>query len=701
MDDKETCRSWKDIDSSEEIVISGIAGRFPNSDNMNELKENLFNKIDLVSADHNRWETGHAELSRRMGTINNIEKFDADFFGLSFDQTHTLAPEVRMLLEHSYEAIMDAGINPKQLRGKNTAVITGSSYIETQKTLLFRDIQINENVYGCHKSAVANMISYCLDLKGPSYNIDAACSSSLYALAIGYEYIMSGKCEDAIIGTTNLCLYSIINLHFSRLGVLSPNGICSPFDIAANGYSRSETIAAVYLQKAKNAKRIYAICPHIKLNDDGFKEEGITYPSSQIQCTLLKEFYEEYKLPTSCLDYIEAHGTATKAGDPQEVNAIYNSLCKNRETPLMIGSVKSNLGHSEPASGFNQIAKVIIGFETGFVPPNINYTSPRKDIDALLNGSIRVIQEQMPLKNGCVGINCYGFGGSNAHMLLKWNPKQKINNGAPNDDLPRLVILSGRTEESVKLFLNDIANHPIDVEYIRLLHDIHADNITGHPWRGYIILNSFQQDSIKEIRNYEGLNRPVWFIFSALGSHWPGMGQNLLKFHVFAKAIRKCDDILKPYGISVIDIMTKMEESICENRLNVFLGIVAIQIGLVDLLTSLGITPDYMISHSAGELGCAYADKCLTIEQTILSAYFIGLACADEKIIHSSMMVVNINYEHLKNICPANIEIICYNSDNSSVVCGSKESIEEFMKKLQVNNIYVKKINCNIPFQSS
>ncbi|XP_011066826.1 PREDICTED: fatty acid synthase-like, partial [Acromyrmex echinatior] len=166
----------------------------------------------------------------------------------------------------------------------------------------------------------------------------------------------------------------------------------------------------------------------------------------------------------------------------------------------------------------------------------------------------------MPLKNGCVGINCYGFGGSNAHMLLKWNPKQKINNGAPNDDLPRLVILSGRTEESVKLFLNDIANHPIDVEYIRLLHDIHADNITGHPWRGYIILNSFQQDSIKEIRNYEGLNRPVWFIFSALGSHWPGMGQNLLKFHVFAKAIRKCDDILKPYGISIIDIMTKMEE---------------------------------------------------------------------------------------------------------------------------------------------
>jgi len=142
------------------------------------------------------------------------------------------------------------------------------------------------------------------------------------------------------------------------LGVLSNAGYCRPFDIAANGYSRSETIAVVYLQKAKNAKRIYAICPHIKLNNDGYKPEGITYPSSQIQYTLLKEFYEECKIPTSCLDYIEAHGTGTKAGDPQEVAAIYNSLCKNRETPLMIGSVKSNLGHAEPASGFNQIAKV-------------------------------------------------------------------------------------------------------------------------------------------------------------------------------------------------------------------------------------------------------------------------------------------------------------------------------------------------------
>ncbi|KYN20666.1 Fatty acid synthase [Trachymyrmex cornetzi] len=698
MGDNETCRSWNDIVSGEEIVISGIAGRFPNSDNMNQLRENLFNKINLVK-DHNRWEIEHAELPSRIGSVNNIKKFDADFFGLSFEQAHTLAPETRMLLEHSYEAIIDAGINPKQLRGKDTAVIIGLSTIDAQEKFLYELGDIGWNITGCSLFGIANTISYYLDLKGPSQTVNTACSSGLYALALGYHYIMSGKCEDAIIGTANLCFHPFINLQLARLGILSPDGCCRPFDSAGNGYSRSETVGVIYLQKAKNAKRIYAICPHIKLNNDGYKEEGITYPSIHMQSTLLTEFYNECEIPISCLEYIEAHSTGTKVGDAQEIISIYNILCKNREIPLMIGSIKSNLGHAEAASAFSQIAKVIIAFETGFVPPNINYTSPRNEMDALINGSICVVQEPMPIKNGYVAINSSGFGGSNAHTLLKRNRKQKVSNGAPNDGLPRLVILSGRTEESVKLFLNDIANRPIDVEYIRLLHDIYADNLDGHSWRGYIILNSFQQDSIKEIQNCNSMKRPVCFVFSTLGSQWPGMGRNLLKFRVFAKTIRKCYDILKPYDINVKDILTNTE--VCENALNAFIGIIAIQVGLVDLLTSLGINPDYMISHSGGELGCAYADGCLTIEQTILSAYFIGLACAEGKIIRSSMAVVKIGYDYLKNICPTDIEIVCRNSENNSVVSGPTESVQEFMKKLQVNNIYVKEIYCNIPYHSS
>ncbi|XP_011690499.1 PREDICTED: fatty acid synthase-like [Wasmannia auropunctata] len=512
------------------VCSSDLAGRFPDSDNVNKLRENLFNKIDLVRADHERWKL----------------------------------------------AIIDAGINPKQLRGKNTAVIIGTAFNESQKKFLYETAQLGgQNIIGCSKSTTANMISYYFDLKGPSYTVDTACSSGPTAVAVAYNCIKSGICEDAIIGTANLCFVPAVTQLYARLGVVSLSGYCKPFDIAGNGYSRSETVSVIYLQKVKNAKRIYAIFPNIKINNDGYKEEGITYPSSIIQSTLLTEVYNECGISTSCLDYMEAHGTGTKVGDLQEINAISNVLCKNRETPLMIGSVKSNLGHAEPASGFTQIAKVIIAFETGFVPPNINYTSPRNDIDALVNGTVRVVEKPLPLKNGYIGISSFGFGGSNAHTLLKWNPKQKVNNGAPNDDLPRLVILSGRTKESVKLFINDIANHQIDVEYIRLLHDVHSDNIDGHPWRGYIILNTSQQESIQEIQNLKNGKRPVCFIFSALGSQWPGIGRYLLKFQVFANAIKMCDDVLKPYNISVTDILTNSEENVCKNALYTFLGIIA------------------------------------------------------------------------------------------------------------------------------
>ncbi|XP_067215658.1 fatty acid synthase-like [Linepithema humile] len=695
MGTEKTYQSYINTESSDEIVISGIAGRFPSSDNMRQLQENLFNKINLVKTNRLRWNIEHLDIPIRMGIINNVEKFDANFFDISFKQVNVLDPMTRMLLEHTYEAIIDAGINPKELRGKNTAVVVGTSIIESQEKFLYENLPISDgNIIGCAKSTLANLLSHLFDLRGPSQTIDTGCSTSLYAMAVAKDYITSGQCNDAIVASAHISLHPTVNFQFFHFGILARDGYCRPFDNAASGYTRAEIVSVVYLQKAKNAKRIYAICKHAKLNNDGYKKEGITYPSTHMQSTLLTEFYNECKVPPPYLDYIEAHGTATTAGDAQEINAIHNVLCQNRKTPLMVGSVKSNLGHSEPASGLAQIAKVIIAFETGFVPPNINFTSPRNDIDALKDGTIRVVTEALPLKNGYIAINNFGFGGANAHTLLQWNAKKKINNRAPNNDLPRLVVLSGRTEESVKLFLNDIANHPIDVEYIRLLHDIHTDDIDDHSWRGYIILDA-QKNSIKKVQNCKNIKRPICFVFSALESKLPEMGKELLKFHAFANAVKMCDAILKPYDISITNILTKIDKRLNESALHNFVGIIAFQIGLVDLLTCLNIIPDYIIGHFAGELACAYADGCLTMEQTILSAYFIGIACTKGKSVHSSMITVNLDYNALKSTCPTDIEIICRNSRNSNIVNGPVKSIEKFIQKLQDNNIDVKEISCN------
>ncbi|RLU25189.1 hypothetical protein DMN91_003281 [Ooceraea biroi] len=655
-----------DVDP-EAIVISGIAGRFPKSHNIRHLQENLFNKMDLGSDDNRRWNHDHPDVPQRTGKVDNIEKFDAEYFDISFTEAEMMDPMCRLLLEHAYEAIVDAGMNPKDLYGTRTGVFIGTCYSESEKTYFYEKPQVaGLGLLGCAKSILANRISYWLGLTGPSFMLDSACSSSLIAVERAYRSIRMGECDAAIIGGSNLCLHPCISLQFSRLGVLSSTGFCRPFDEDAYGYMRSETVAVVYLQKAKNAKRIYATMVYAKTNCDGYKEQGITFPSSEMQGTLLQQSYDECGMPVTCLAYMEAHGTGTRVGDPEEINALKRVFCKNRKSPLLIGSIKSNLGHSEPASGLCQIAKVLIAMETSIIPPNIHFTKPRKGIEAFEDGSIRVVTDPTPWEPDYVGINSFGFGGANCHVLLQPNLKKKINGGTPNDNLPRLIVMSGRTEQAVESFLNEIENRPIDVDYVRLLHDLFAKDISGHPYRGYSIIESATMiKPIKKIQQYSGVRKPVCFVFSGIGSQWPGMGK---------------------HGV------------ISNNILNSLVGITVMQVGLIDLLKSINVTPDHVIGYSIGELCCGYVTGNFTIEQVILSAYYIGLALNETKIIRGAMMNIALSYEKAKSICPPDIEISRF-SPNSCFISGPKESVKALATKLQLNSI--KEINCDdIPLHS-
>ncbi|TGZ35391.1 Fatty acid synthase [Temnothorax longispinosus] len=193
------------------------------------------------------------------------------------------------------------------------------------------------------------------------------------------------------------------------------------------------------------------------MNCDGFKEKGITFPSVEKQKILLNKFYEECEIMPSELSYMEAHATGTVAGDPVEVMSIDQTLCAKRNTPLLMGSVNLNLGHSEPASGLCQIAKVLLAMEIGTILPTIYFKRPRKELTAIIEGRIKFVTEPTEWEGGYIGVNSFGFGGANSHILLKSNLKQKINNGAPNDDLPRLVAVSGRTEEAVKIIFDYVS----------------------------------------------------------------------------------------------------------------------------------------------------------------------------------------------------------------------------------------------------
>ncbi|KAJ8946538.1 hypothetical protein NQ318_004674 [Aromia moschata] len=262
---------------------------------------------------------------------------------------------------------------------------------------IYLDARAGENILlsaRAERSMLAHRISYFLKLSGPSYVADTACSSSLYAIENAYRAIRIGEIDAAIVGGANLCLHSYVSLQFARLGVLSPDGSCKAFDEAGNGYARADAVGVLILQKSKDARRIYAQVLHAKTNCDGYKSQGITFPSGPAQVSLLNEFYEECDVDRYSLSYVEAHGT-----DPEEGNAIDATLTKKRKTPLLIGSTKSNIGHSEPASGICAITKCIIAMESGFVPPNNHFNTPRKEIKGLLEGRLEVVTEKIPFRD--------------------------------------------------------------------------------------------------------------------------------------------------------------------------------------------------------------------------------------------------------------------------------------------------------------
>ncbi|XP_072934221.1 fatty acid synthase [Epargyreus clarus] len=689
----------------DEVLITGVSGYFPDSDSVIHLQENLFNKVDLISGDGRRWKLAHPEIPQRTGKINNVNKFDASFFGVHFKQAHTMDPMCRILLEKAYEAVIDAGLNPKELKNTKTGVFIGACFSESEKTWFYEKMQVNGfGVTGCSRAMLANRISYWLGVTGPSYTVDSACSSSLYALEHAFRAIRDGHCESAIVGGSNLCLHPYVSLQFSRLGVLSPDGRCKSFDNSANGYARSEAIVVVFLQKAKNSRRVYAQLLHAKTNCDGYKEQGITYPAGNIQKLLLSEFYQECSIPPSSLEYVEAHGTGTKVGDPEELLAIDEIFCTGRSGPLWIGSVKSNLGHSEPASGLCSIAKLCIAYGTGCIPPNLHYNVPRDGVAALAENRLRVVTEKTPWGRGMSGVNSFGFGGANAHVLLKNVARDKVNNGMPSDDLPRLVCASGRTESAVARILDDLESRTVDVEQIRLWHAVHEEDIGGHVVRGYTLLGSTPTKSVslaRDIQYFSGVRRPVWFVYSGMGSQWAGMATHLMRIPVFAAAIQKCHKALEPKGINLTKIVTDPDPKIYDNILNSFIGIAAVQIGLTDVLKTVGIEPDFIIGHSVGELGCAYADGCFTAEQMILSAYSRGLASIETPFIKGSMAAIGLGYNQIKTMCPPEIEVACHNGPDSSTISGPADIMKTFVAKLTAQGVFAKEVPCsNIAYHS-
>lgn len=478
------------------LAIVGMAGRFPESDNLEELWDHLVKKHDLVTAvPDNRREIAeyfegidndsHEAFAKYGGFMKTVDTFDEKLFGISRREADYMNPQQRILLETIWNLFENAGYKASDLRGKNIGVFVGTAGSEYSDICQKNEIEITPySSMGLSHAIDANRISYLFDLRGPSESIDTACSSSLVAMNRAVKAIENGECDAAIVAGVNVILTPSLYVAFDRAGMLSKTGKCSAFDEEANGFVRGEGVGAVYIKPLKKAQEnrdyIYGIIRGIGVNHGG-DASSLTAPNASAQKQLLTKVYADAKVPFDTVSYIETHGTGTVLGDSVEVNAlcsVYRAMGKiDTDRRCGLGSIKTNMGHLETAAGIAGVIKVLLAMKHNLIPGNINFHKQSKMID--LEGTPFYIQKE----NTCwererdrfgevvprrAGVSSFGFGGTNAHVILEEYEKNRSTSPHCN----YIVFpLSAPTIEQLRELIQKLKNYITGHKDVNL-HDI-------------------------------------------------------------------------------------------------------------------------------------------------------------------------------------------------------------------------------------
>ncbi|CAL9484767.1 hypothetical protein SUDANB95_03092 [Actinosynnema sp. ALI-1.44] len=388
------------------------------------------------------------------GFLSDIKGFDAEFFGIAPSEAAAVDPQQRLVLEVSWEALHHAGIAPSSLRGTRTGVFVGISTGEYGAAQAVDPRRVEPwTATGGALSIAANRVSYLLDLRGPSTAVDTACSSSLVAVHHAVRSLRSGETDAAIVAGVNVVLGTAVTAAFARAGLLSANGRCKPFSASADGIARAEGCAAVVLKRLSDARRdgdrVLAVIRASGANSDG-RSNGLMAPNPAAQEALLREVYAEAGVDPAAVSYVEAHGTGTLLGDPIEARALDAVLGAGRpaDRPLLVGSAKSNFGHTEAAAGVVGLVKAVLAVHHRVLPPTLHFDGPNPHIDFTRLAVVTGVRE-WPRYGGWItaGVSSFGFGGTNAHVVVEEGPGESAPRSVGG---PGVLVVAGATEERVR-----------------------------------------------------------------------------------------------------------------------------------------------------------------------------------------------------------------------------------------------------------
>ena len=725
------------------VAIIGTAFRFPGdlSDehsfwNALKAKKDLIGQVPL-----DRWATKelqHDELSQAgrsvtfsAGVLSRIDEFDAGFFGISPREAAWLDPQQRLLLELSWEVMENAGVLPSSMAGSNCAVYVGISGFDYGTRGLDDLASLSPHyMTGNTLSMAANRLSYVFDLHGPSLAIDTACSSSLIALHHACNCLRVGEAATAMVGGVQLLLHPYPFVGFTQATMLSADGRCKPFDASANGYVRSEGGAVVLLKPLDTAiadgDDIQAVILASGVNADGARKTGLTIPSREGQVELMRKVLGQSGLSSHEIDYIEAHGTGTPVGDPIEAAAIGAVYGQGRSQALPIGSVKANLGHMEPASGIASLIKAVLILKNRGLPPALHSHDLNSHIDfSELN--LELISEYRDLGNESdtplvVGVNSFGFGGANAHVLLQTPPSQAVNAPVSSSiPLPPLF-LSARSDEALRALakryatvlngksLNDYYDIAHAAAYQRERMEKRFAFVAGSCDDGVSLLTRYGQgETLPECIIENCLPQPgsVAFVYSGNGSQWVGMGRRLFaESQRFEEIVTFLDAQLRPLtGYSVIEEMNadgpaaRLDDTAVAQPL-----LFAIQVACTLLLKDLGIEPAAVTGHSVGEIAAAWAAGALDLAQAIRVVAARSTAQGKTRGA-GKMAVAGLSEVAFKTLLAEldddlDVTIAGVNSPNQLTLSGSLEDLERIQIHLRSKGISFGLLDLDYAFHS-
>ncbi|KAF8462360.1 hypothetical protein BDZ91DRAFT_662290 [Kalaharituber pfeilii] len=734
----------------EPIAIIGIAGcRLPGDctspsrlwdllankrSGHSKIPRRAFNIDAFYHPNHDR--PGSIEADGGYFLNEDIRAFDPSFFGITPLEATTLDPQQRKLLEVTYEAFENGGVTLERVSGSKTGCFVANFTCDFS-TMQYKDAEFALGqpylLTGMGLTILSNRLSYAFNLCGPSLTLDTACSSSIYALHLACQSIQDGSCDAAVVAGTNLIMTVDQHMASAKLGVLSPTSQCHTFDASADGYARGEGVSALYIKRLSDAVKdgdpIRAVIRGTAFNSNGRSPGGITNPSPKGQEAVIREAYRRAGLSNRLWQtgYFECHGTGTKVGDPLEVAGIGNVFAEGRDakqSPLLIGSVKTSVGHGEAASGITSVIKCVLALEKGQIPATIGLKNPNPDID--FDGArVKVVTEltPWPMNTGQVrraSINSFGYGGANAHAIIDATPafytKDTVGSpllGRPLDssglkskfllpfsahDLPTLKANIAALREVVgKYDIKDLA-YTLGVRRSKFYH------------RGYAIVDMNHDElSLQEQLEEEEITlgrKPstgsrLGFIFTGQGAQWARMGVELLTdYPSFLQTIRYLDDVLSSLADDERPTWT-LEKVLLEPPATSKMNEVAfsqpictaVQIALVELLSSWGIRPVAVVGHSSGEIAAAYTAGKISMENAIKVAYYRGYSCTNVTIpMEGAMLAVGLGPAEVAPYIESNarVKVACINSPKSVTLSGDRADVEQVKMLLDEKGIFAR-----------